>query len=181
MLGTNQIHDRNDDRRFQHSQPRPPASLAGKHPLFAEKTCSSFLRVRKLSVGGLDMKRRHNRPRTGVFAGLLFLALGVVLLLGNMNLFSVQPVLSQWWPVLLIIVGIKHLVVYRGPSAWVGALFWIGTGSLFLSSTLGYLSAAIPTLLWPVLLIWFGVFTVLGCGSRCGGQISDGASRNAAE
>jgi lia operon protein LiaF len=127
------------------------------------------------------MRRRNDRPDTGIFAGLLFLALGVILLLGNMSLFPVQPILSQWWPVLLIIIGIKHLIVFRGPSAWVGALFWIATGVLFLSTTLGYLSVAIPSLLWPILLIWFGVFTVLGCGDRCGGNISDGANRNAAE
>ena len=101
------------------------------------------------------MRRRQNRPDGGIFAGLLFLALGVILLLGNMNLFPVQPVLSQWWPVLLIIIGIKHLIVFRGPSAWVGALFWTATGALFLSSTLGVLGVGIPGLIWPILLIWF--------------------------
>jgi hypothetical protein len=127
------------------------------------------------------MRRRHDRPDRGIFSGLLFLTLGVILLLGNMNLFPAQPVLSQWWPALLIVIGIKHLIVFRGPSAWVGGVFWIATGVLFLSSTLGLLSIAIPSLLWPMLLIWFGVFTVLGCGNRCGGQLSDGARRNAVE
>jgi len=127
------------------------------------------------------MRRRHNRPETGIFAGLLFLALGVILLLGNMRLFPVQPLLSHWWPALLVIIGIKHLIVLRGPSAWVGGLFWIGTGALFLSTTLGYLNVTIPRLIWPLLLIWFGVFTVLGCGAVCGRNVNGGARRNAAE
>jgi Domain of unknown function (DUF5668) len=128
----------------------------------------------------MDMKRRHDRPDMGIFAGLLFLSLGVILLVGNMNLFPVQPVLTQWWPVVLIVLGIKHLIVFRGPSAWFGALFWIATGALFLTSTLGFLSVTIPSLLWPIMLIWFGVFTVLGCGG-CGRHVTDGASRDAAE
>jgi hypothetical protein len=112
--------------------------------------------------------RRHDRPDKGIFAGLVFLAIGVILLIGNFNLFPVQPMLVQWWPVLLILGGIKHLIVYRGPSAWVGALFWIGTGLLFLSSTLGLVNIEIPGMLWPLLLIWFGVFTILGNGNQCG-------------
>jgi len=38
---------------------------------------------------------------------------------------------------------------------------------LFLSSTLGYLNIGITSLLWPVMLIWFGVFTVIGCSGNC--------------
>jgi hypothetical protein len=114
------------------------------------------------------MRRRHDRPDKGTLAGLIFLALGVILLIGNFNLFPVQPMLVQWWPMLLILVGIKHLIVFRGPSAWVGGLFWIGTGVLFLSSTLGLVNIAIPGLLWPILLIWFGVFTILGSGNPWG-------------
>jgi hypothetical protein len=110
------------------------------------------------------MRRRHNRPETGVFAGLLFLTLGVILLVGNLNLFPVRPLLVQWWPALLVLAGIKHLIIYEGTSAWVGAAFWVGTGVLFLSSTLGFLPIGVPGLLWPILLIWFGVFTIIGCG-----------------
>ena len=115
----------------------------------------------------MRMRRRHNRPETGVFAGLLFLTVGVILLIGNLNLFPVRPLLSQWWPALLVLVGIKHLILFRGPSAWVNAAFWMGTGVLFLSSTLGFLPIGVPGLLWPILLIWFGVFTIIGCGREC--------------
>jgi hypothetical protein len=127
------------------------------------------------------MRRRYDRPDMSIFSGLLFLALGIILLVGNMGLFPVRPVLSQWWPALLIIIGIKHLIVFRGQAGWVGGLFWIATGALFLASTIGYLGVGIPGLLWPILLIWFGVFTVLGCGIRCGGHINGGARGNAAE
>lgn len=112
--------------------------------------------------------RYREKHGAGIFVGLLFLALGVILLIGNLNLFPVQPLLSQWWPVLFLVIGIKNIVVYRGTYAWVGGAFWLGMGLLFLSSTLGYLDIAIPTLIWPLILIWFGVFTFLGCGEACG-------------
>jgi len=112
----------------------------------------------------MTSRERHG---AGVFTGLLFLAIGVLLLIGNLDLYPVRPLLSQWWPLLLVIIGIKHLIVFRGSQAVVGAFFWIGTGVLFLASTLGYVATSIPSMVWPVILIWFGVFTVLGwrgCG-----------------
>ena len=119
------------------------------------------------------MRRRSDRPEKGIFAGLFFLAIGVILLIGNLDLFPVQPILVQWWPMILIIGGIKHLVVFRGTSAWIGGFFWIGTGALFLSSTLGVLDISIPGLLWPILLIWFGVFMILCSSPQCGNSASD--------
>ena len=109
--------------------------------------------------------RGYEQHGRGVFSGLLLLALGLILLAGNLDLFPVRPTLSQWWPVILIIIGIKHLVVFRSPTAWIGALFWLGTGALFLASTLGYLNISLLSLLWPVMIIWFGVCIVTGCGS----------------
>jgi hypothetical protein len=117
------------------------------------------------------MRRHSDRPGASIFGGLVFLALGVILLLGNFELFEVRPVLSQWWPAILLLFGIKHLLMWRGRTAWIGASFWIGTGLLFLSSTLGYLNVGVPSLLWPVMLIWFGVFTVMGRGG-CEGAMN---------
>jgi hypothetical protein len=114
----------------------------------------------------------EQKPGAGVFSGLLFLALGVILLIGNLDLYPVRPLLSQWWPVLFIVLGLKSLLVYRGTYAWIGGLFWIGVGSLFLASTLGFLGIAVPTLIWPLILIWFGVYTIIG--THCERQTPEG-------
>ena len=59
------------------------------------------------------MRQRRERQGAGIFGGLLFLALGTVLLLGNLELFPVRPVLSQWWPAILILFGI--MMTHRDP------------------------------------------------------------------
>ena len=120
-------------------------------------------------------RRYRGRSGAGLFSGLLFLGLGVLLLMGNMELLAVRPLLTHWWPALLVIIGIKHLLLMRGPNAWVGAAFWIGTGLLFLLSTHGYLAVSVPNLLWPVMLIWFGAFTVLGVGGGCNWRVGNGS------
>lgn len=120
------------------------------------------------------MRREHVDGRgagAGIFSGLLFLALGLFLLAGNMNLFPLRLTLSLWWPVILIVIGLKHLIVFRGSRAWVGSLFWIGSGVLFLSSTLGYLNIGFVRLIWPVMLIWLGVSIFLGDMGSCGKQV----------
>ena len=111
---------------------------------------------------------------SGIFIGLIFLALGVILLIGNLNLFPIGPLLSQWWPVLFIIMGIKSIVLYRGAPAWAGGALWFGLGGLFLLRTLGYLDISIPNLLWPVIVISIGVFTLLGCADPRGRETTDG-------
>lgn len=118
---------------------------------------------------------RERRGAARAFTGLLLLAVGAILLAGNLNLFPVEFTLSQWWPAILIVIGIKHLIVFRGTRALVGSLFWIGTGALFLSVTLGYLSLDIPQLIWPVMLIWFGVCIFLGSTMGCGRRASNGS------
>jgi hypothetical protein len=122
------------------------------------------------------MTWRYGERREGrVFTGVVFLIIGIVLLLGNLNVLEIRPLLSQWWPLILVIVGIKHLLNLRGTTAWLGGLFWIGTGALFLASTLGYIHIAITSVIWPLMLIWFGVLVVVG-GNGCGKtSIRDGS------
>ena len=119
-------------------------------------------------------ERYYDRRGAGIFSGLLFLSFGVILLAGNLNFFPMQ-VLYRLWPVLLMLIGVEHFLVFRGPQALAGGLFWIGSGALFLSSTLGIFDIAISRLLWPVMIIWFGVFIVLGHAGGCGKPMDSGS------
>jgi len=121
------------------------------------------------------MWRRERRREGRVFTGAVFLVIGTLLLLGNLNFLDIRSLFSQWWPLILVVVGIKQLLILRGPGAWIGGLFWIGTGALFLASRLGYIHVAITSILWPLMLIWFGVLIVVGHNGCGRDSIEDGS------
>ena len=119
------------------------------------------------------MTQRHHRQRgDGVFTGLLLMTLGVIFLIGNFGLIQVRSLFVDWWPILLVLIGVKQLLVRRGRLAWLGGGFWIATGMLFLASTLGYLDMGISGMIWPLLLIWFGVVMVVGSDGHQDGPLN---------
>lgn len=121
--------------------------------------------------------RHRSRHEERAFTGAIFLIIGILLLLGNLNVLDIRPILSQWWPLILVVIGVKQLLILRSASAWIGGLFWIGTGFLFLARTLGFIHVAITNVIWPLMLIWFGVLVVLG-NNGCGkDSIGDGSER----
>ncbi len=118
-----------------------------------------------------DRERREGR----IFMGAIFLILGSLLLVSNLNMLDIRPIFSQWWPLILVVIGVKQLLILRGSGAWIGGLFWIGTGALFLASTLGYIHTGISAFAWPLVLIWFGVLMVLGHNGRGRNSVRSGS------
>jgi hypothetical protein len=87
--------------------------------------------------------------------GLGILVLGVILILDNFGVIDAS-VLAPYWPLLLIVVGVSHLV---GPSSarkigW--GLSWIAVGAIILLNNLGVIAVGIGVL-WPVVLVILGV------------------------
>ena len=66
-------------------------------------------------------RSRHLTPR--IVLGLVFIALGAVLTLGNLG-YEVDGVL-RFWPVVLVLIGLAKL----SDSLWAG-LFWILAGAV---------------------------------------------------
>ena len=95
--------------------------------------------------------------------GLGIFVLGVVLILDNFGVID-GSVLAPYWPVLLMVVGVSHLV---GPSSarklgW--GLSWIAVGAIILFNNLGVIAVGIGVL-WPVVLVILGA-NMLFCGDR---------------
>ena len=95
--------------------------------------------------------------------GLGIFALGVILILDNFGVID-GSVLAPYWPLLLMVVGVSHLV---GPSpvrklGW--GLSWIAVGAIILFNNLGVIAVGIQVL-WPVVLVILGANLVFR-GSR---------------
>ena len=93
------------------------------------------------------------RLGSGVFFGGLILALGVLFLANNLGVVNFDFSIFQWWPVILIAVGL-WLLIASGFRRLMAPLVLISIGAIFLLSSLGL---AIDLLdYWPVLLIIIG-------------------------
>lgn len=106
--------------------------------------------------------KSSNQKSGKALVGLVFLAIGCILLLRTLDIFFVPRwVLS--WPMFLIIIGlyVGSRQGYNRPSAFVP----LGIGIVFLSNKI------IPDLelsrfIWPLAIIGFGVWMILGRKSR---------------
>lgn len=102
------------------------------------------------------MERRRNRwnhPGRHLFSGVVFVAIGVAFLLGNMGLLNVG-VVFRFWPVLLIAAGVFKLVESHDEHGGPG-VFLIIIGSLFLMGNFNILRIIFHNL-WPLILIAIG-------------------------
>src|SRR5579862_728580 len=99
-------------------------------------------------------------PGFRVVMGSVVLLLGLLFLLENLGIVYVERV-WQFWPVIFIAMGIARVIDGRGwhSRVWGGTMAAIGL--LFLAQSLGYLPWNVWGLLWPVLLIFWGIVILL--------------------
>jgi predicted membrane protein len=103
--------------------------------------------------------------------GLGVLAAGAILLLDNFGLTDAEN-LFDYWPVLLILVGISHFVRPQGSRRYTAGSIFIFVGMVILLSNLGFISFGIWDL-WPVILVIAGLSLILKPFRRRGVNISD--------
>ena len=89
------------------------------------------------------------------FSGILLIVFGVLFLLDQQGGISFGHVFSQWWPVLLILVGVLNLV--ERPASVFAPVIMITVGCALLLSKLGYLRFESVWRLWPLVLIAMGL------------------------
>jgi len=87
--------------------------------------------------------------------GFGVLAAGIILTLDNLGVIDGEDFLS-YWPLLLMVVGISHLVRPPGSRRIVGGLVWIAVGATMLLSNLGFIAFDIWDL-WPIFLVILGL------------------------
>jgi predicted membrane protein len=118
---------------------------------------------------------RHS-PGHHLFSGLVFVAIGVVFLLGNMGILEVDRII-RFWPVILIAAGLFKIVESGDDYPQSGGVFWVVVGGLFLLGNLGILRVAFRDL-WPVVLIGIGALMLWrsALGRRAVREFSENSS-----
>jgi len=91
---------------------------------------------------------------SGSLVGLILVFLGILWILNNLEILDFR--LSEWWPLILIVIGLIHLVS-GGKLFNAGAWILIFLGGIFLLTTNDYLEWDEIWRFWPVILILIGL------------------------
>jgi predicted membrane protein len=93
--------------------------------------------------------------------GALLVVLGILWLLDNLEMMDFGRIISTFWPLILITIGVINLVTYRSfknMSGWI----LIVLGGVFLLATLEVVEWSDVFRMWPVVLILMGFSILLG-------------------
>ena len=96
-----------------------------------------------------------NKQRSQFMIAIVLIALGVIFLLGNLDVIDVDigDLITTWWPLILISLGVIGLFQTR--TAPIGSIFLIVLGVVFLLITL---DVAEFDILWPIVIIGAGLW-----------------------
>jgi predicted membrane protein len=122
-------------------------------------------RMARFTHGGVYAGRGNSHSH--VVMGFWILLLGVLFLLGNLGYIHVAQ-FWQYWPVILIGVGIARIFDARGLHSVLWGTTVATVGIIFLANNMGYLPWNLWGMLWPALLIIWGLIILLGSFGRRG-------------
>ncbi|MCF7800700.1 MAG: cell wall-active antibiotics response protein [Candidatus Marinimicrobia bacterium] len=94
--------------------------------------------------------------------GIIFLIVGVLFLADTLNWLRVGDIIGTWWPLIIILFGLRRLAVPAAST--VNAWFFIIIGAVLQLAELNVLDINQIFYYWPVLLIAFGVYLLITGG-----------------
>jgi len=109
------------------------------------------------------------------WVGILLVILGFLFLLETFDIMDFRSVFSNWWPLILIVIG---LVKLRGRDKTGGAILLV-VGLAFLSATLDIVNWHSIFRFWPLILVLVGISLLLKTrgrtfwGTECAGETSE--------
>jgi predicted membrane protein len=106
--------------------------------------------------------RSGRSPMSGIIIGVLIVSLGLMLLLDNIGIVRFHD-MSRFWPLILVAFGVSRILESRSPAGYVWGGLVTLAGALILLDNLHILifDFDIGDLIWPLLLIGFGVSLLL--------------------
>jgi hypothetical protein len=107
------------------------------------------------------MRTNHHAP--ALWPGLLLVSLGAGLIAREFGLLPPQVRVLDFWPLLIVVLGITVLLRAGGIVSAVLALAFMATGGVLLAGNLGFLTSAVARL-WPALLVLLGLWVLFRGG-----------------
>lgn len=92
-----------------------------------------------------------------IFAGILIIVIGTLFLLGNLGKIDVGDLLSEYWPLILIVIGLWHILVHNFRQLGTGIIL-IAIGGAFMLIKWGILGIDFWKFFWPALIISVGLW-----------------------
>ena len=99
-------------------------------------------------------------PAGGMIIGLAVIAVGCLFLLRNLGYVYFDDI-WQFWPVILIVIGISKLANTHSASHVTSGLIIGGIGTVFLLRNLGFIYGNIWEYIWPGVLIAVGLMILM--------------------
>jgi len=95
------------------------------------------------------------RNQGALWGGIILITLGILFLLDRMHVVAFWWIFRDWWPSLLILMGLVQLVTR--PRRWTGPLVLITVGVIFQIDRLDLFWWWSMRRMWPLILIAVGV------------------------
>ena len=108
--------------------------------------------------------RRKRYALGPLLPGLVLLSLGLVFLLDNLDLVESWRILL-FWPVILLVAGLKHLVDAQDRGSAISGTLLAGVGTILLLNSLNLIDVDLWDF-WPVVLVVIGVRTLTNAMSN---------------
>jgi hypothetical protein len=105
-----------------------------------------------------EAKERHRRVTAAVF-GVILIGFGVLFLLDNFGVYDAGQ-LSDYWPVLLIGLGLSSLIAPKEGADAPGGVVAVAVGTFFLLRNLDVIDWRFRDI-WPLFLVLAGVALVV--------------------
>ncbi len=103
------------------------------------------------------MNYQSERISGSALVGILLIIIGGLFLMETLDIMNIGPLFSNWWPLILIAVGILKL---KGSDKTGGVIILL-VGVAFLSATLGIINWGNIFRLWPLVLVATGLSIIM--------------------
>jgi len=99
-----------------------------------------------------------------IIVGIIIIAAGVILLLGTLG-YDLDIDLFDYWPLILIAVGIKIMVSHHDSKDILWGFFLLTIGVLLQLNKLDYIDISFHDI-WPLILIYIGIQIIISGGKH---------------